>query len=186
MTIGEDYAWIGFMKNIKYLLILFVVAGASFLAFNTYYSINKVSPEKMTCLSALVPPVVLHYQQDDIVRMLQDLAKSNNETLPEDLKEKPIQPVISERVDKELLSIGHFFQLKSQNALMEEASILSTVKLAINYLRKDAPEFLTGCLSQLQMAKEQCGTIDNPNEKQQLCLESHSEKIQQLIPKPQI
>lgn len=153
---------------------------AAIAALGTWYWLhwqNPASPREMTCLSAIVPSVVLHHDQEQIVQLLQSLAEDNNEPLPEELPSAPVRPVFSSRVDDELLKIARLFQLRGEAATLEKSDVMGSVGKAVRYFREDAPAYMDGCLQRLNEAEADCGNIENPSDEEKLCLEKHSESI---------
>lgn len=138
---------------------------------------SNANSREMTCLSAVVPSVVLHHDQEQIVQLLQSLAEETNEAVPENLKSTPVQPVFSKRVDEELLNIARLFQLRGDDAVMEKSDVMNSAGKALEYFRSDAPTYLEGCLQRLKEAETDCGNIEDPNDQEKLCLEKHSEGI---------
>ncbi len=156
------------------------VFAAIVAAFSTWHwlsSPQKANSREITCLSAVVPSVVLHHDQEQIVQLLHGLANESNEPLPEDLQVQSIKPVFSRQVDEQLLKIARLFQLRGDEALLEQGDVLSSMSQALEAFRKEAPAYLEGCLQRLDEAQADCGNIENPSDKEKLCLEKHSESI---------
>lgn len=149
------------------------IAGAYLWIFQS----KKATPHEMTCLSAIVPSVVLHHEQEQIVHLLQTLADENNEAVPDELKHEAKTPVFSPRVDDELLNIARLFQIRGSDATMEKADVMSSAGRALAYFKTDAPSYMEGCLQRLIEAETDCGTVEKPSDTEKICLEKHSESI---------
>lgn len=162
----------------KIAVVCLLVAGLA--GTGTWYlskNSKKISPMEMTCLSAVVPSVVLHHEQEQIVDLLQQLANEEKSTAPEKSLVEGKKSIFSERIDTELLKIAELFKIRGEDVQLENADVMSSVTRALSYFKKDAPEYLNGCMTRLEAAKKECGTIENPNETEKLCLEKHAEGI---------
>ena len=156
-----------------------LAAGGAWLYFSK--ASHQPTEREMTCLSALIPSIVLHYEQEEIVQLLNDLANENKENIPDNLNAEPVKPVFNTRLDKELLQIAKYFSIRNDNPMMEQADVIPSVTRALQMFKSDSPKYLNTCLTYLGDAEKDCGTIENPNAQQQLCLEKHSEKINHLV-----
>jgi hypothetical protein len=152
--------------------VAFLVAGWVFGGWNPFSSID---PRHTTCLAAVIPSVVMHHQQEEIVQLLQNLAKETKSHVDPEAT-APVKAIFSNRLDQELLRIANAFQ--NQDKSGEVAEPMTT---AVRYFETDAPAFLESCLAVLDSAKKQCGTIDATTPEQIECLTPFSEEINTLL-----
>ena len=70
--------------------------------------------KQVTCLAAVIPKVVLHHNQEEIVNLLQNLAEETGDLAPEKKVETQVKPIFSQRVDEKLIEIANLYQSQSQ------------------------------------------------------------------------
>lgn len=165
-------------KAVLLLLGVVVLASVSVGGYFYFAQGHALDERHTTCLAAVIPSVVLHHQQEEIVQLIQDLAKETKESLAPE-KTESVRPIFSARVDGELLKIAEAFQ--AQGVAESSSGVSDAMVRAQQFFNEDAPSFASKCLGIVTEAKTVCGTLEAQSEAQKSCLDPYSEKINDLV-----
>ena len=175
------------MMSRKNKILLSLLAGTLCFALIgiRFYLQLQDKKKHITCLSAVIPTVVLHHQQEDIVQLLQGLADDVGETVPQKERSEKVNPMFSDRVDAALIEIAEVFKNHQEQASLSDTNVSKVVDKAVGYFKKDAPEFLSTCTEILVRAEKKCGPLDGVTENNRDCLNEFSPEITKLVGKYQ-
>lgn len=169
------------MDKIKFiggmtLLLIIITAGIFY-----WFEQNKtIKNKQVTCLASIIPKVVLHHNQEEIVNLLQDLAKETGDLAPEKAVKTQAPPIFSQRIDEKLIEIANLYQAQDQ-ADFSKGTVALAIDQAASYFKKDAPEFLGECMNILSRAESQCGSLEKVTDDNRDCLNSFTPKIMSLM-----
>lgn len=158
-------------------ILLAVVAVGVFYWFEQQKSMKN---KQVTCLASVIPKVVLHHNQEEIVNLLQDLAEDTGDLAPQAAVKAQSQPIFSQRIDKKLIEIANLYQ-QQPDASLSQGAVAIAVDEVTKYFQKDAPQFLGGCMNILSQAESQCGSLDKVSDENKQCFNSFTPKITALM-----
>lgn len=151
-------------------------------AYERWQERSEKLAQRLSCLSAVIPSVVLHSEQDEIIGLLQELANETATQIPE--KEKTVsRAFFSPAIDAELIHISKLFQKKQRFGISNETDVENSVEKVIELMTAQETPFLARCERLMSTIEKACGSLkeispDNPS-----CFQKYNEKILALIPK---
>ena len=172
------------MKS-KLLLIGIPLIFAAVVATLTYNHLDSEKDDRLlqiNCLAAVIPSVVLHHQQAEIVTLLQNLAEDTKTELPKHEMARPA-PFFSSSVDAELIKISDLFKAKTQKLSFESKDVATAVDRAINAMTVEKIDYFQKCEVLMKKVEAKCGDLSEQGRLNSTCVAGFSAELDALIPK---
>lgn len=171
-------------SKVLYIVIpIFTALVAGFAAYHfTQQKGDTTQMLQVNCLAAVIPSVVLHHQQAEIVSLLQDLAEDTKTELPKHELTRP-EPFFTTSVDAELIKIAELFKAKSQKINVESTDVASAMQQAIQAMKTDKVEYFEKCEALMKKVETKCGNLNDKGRLESPCVAGFSKELESLIPK---
>jgi hypothetical protein len=157
-----------------------IVAAVSFYLFYQSHlqSQAEQSARHISCLSAVIPSVVLHHQQGEIVALLQELASDTGTPIAQE-DSKP-SAFFSSAIDSELIRISELYQAKQKLGASNTSEVNQAVDRAVKLMRSEKLGYFEECDRLMKTIESECGSLkqlvpDNPS-----CFQKYNQQLSDL------
>ena len=171
------------------MIVIPILTVMLFGAFYYKYSKQKqqIRSYHLNCLASVIPPVVLHNNQNEIVNLIQNLANETQTQIPESEFPEPNQTkaFFTPAIDAELIHLGELFRAKNDKSMKFDSDDVSqSIDQTIELMRANETPFLKSCEKLMRKIEKKCGDIHSADNEDPACLQSFNEELSALIPSP--